>query len=134
MVFKLVLRVVVLLMLLSMPCVVLAQQRNDVEEAIADAKENAELDVSMLDSMFLCSHGGAAVSLVAVSPSFTRISLHRRFQHISSSANQRCMSRPIRQYARRGRIQATAIGCGVAAGVSAVTTLFYRLPQFYDAL
>ena len=58
MVFKLVLRVVVLLMLLSMPCIVLAQQRNDVEEAIADAKENAELDVSMLDSMFLCSHGG----------------------------------------------------------------------------
>ena len=39
-----------------------------------------------------------------------------------------------KQNAKRRRIQATAIGCGVAAGVSAVTTLFYRLPQFYDAL
>ena len=46
--FKSVLLLIGLLMLLSMPCVALAQQRNDVQEAIADAKENAELDVSIL--------------------------------------------------------------------------------------
>ena len=39
-----------------------------------------------------------------------------------------------KQYAKRRRIQATAIGCGcgVAAGGSAVRTLFYRLPQLDD--
>ena len=43
MIFKLGLRLIVLLMLLSAPCVALGQQRNDVQEAIADAKENAVL-------------------------------------------------------------------------------------------
>jgi hypothetical protein len=132
MVFKLVLRVVVLLMLLSMSSVALAQQRNAVEEAIADAKENAELDVSML----AWGAGGFACSGFAVLYAYFSTPQVPAHQFIGKSAAYvKTYTAVYKQYAKRRRIQATAIGCGcgVAAGVAAVTTLFYRLPQFYEA-
>ena len=131
--FKSVLLLIVLLMLLSMPCVALAQQRNDVQEAIADAKENAELDVSML----AWGAGGFACSGFAILYAYFSTPQVPAHQFIGKSAAYvKTYTTVYKQYAKRRRIQATVIGCGcgVAAGVSAVTTLFYRLPQLDDSL
>ena len=133
MVKKSVLLLIVLLMLLSLPYVTLAQQRNDVQEAIADAKENAELDVSML----AWGAGGFACSGFAILYAYFSTPQVPAHQFIGKSAAYvNTYTTVYKQYAKRRRIQATVIGCGcgVAAGMTAVTALFYRLPQLDDYL
>ena len=109
--------IIMLVVLLTSPVIASV---DEVQQAITVAKQDAKGDVSMVawgSGGFVC--GGFAVLYAYFST--PQVPVHQLIGKSPTYVNT--YAAVYKQNVKRKRMQATIIGCGVASGISAITTL-----------
>lgn len=113
---------VITVFVLALSQIAKAQQVSEVEQAAADARRDAELNVSPIawgSAGFVCSFFAPIYAYLAMPEVPVGALLGRSPEYVDA------YTQVYHQNARRRRIQASVIGCAVGSVVSSITTYLF---------
>lgn len=113
---------VITVFVLALSQIASAQQISEVEQAAADARRDAELNVSPLawgSAGFVCSFFAPIYAYLAMPEVPVEALLGRSPEYVDA------YTQVYHQNARRRRLQASVIGCAIGSAVSSITTYLF---------
>lgn len=113
---------VITVFVLALSQIASAQQVSEVEQATADARRDAELNVSPIawgSAGFVCSFFAPIYAYLAMPEVPVGALLGRSPEYVDA------YTQVYHQNARRRRLQASVIGCAIGSAVSSITTYLF---------